>query len=172
MPRSRIALETGKHSPWVSRLLSELGQEVIVAHARNVRLIGESRRKDDRLDAQTLARFDQDGSRLHRQSTARSSVPPAVARTSAHAHWLPSPRALSFLVLRGRGRTVLHPRGAAVAALVVLPCRYPQTQFVGSPGGSHNLVSCLHLPDSVSLCQWGIGSGFGGRPFTSLGAVS
>src|SRR5271165_3040827 len=46
MPRSRIALETGMHSPWVSRLLSELGHEVIVAHARNVRLIGESRRED------------------------------------------------------------------------------------------------------------------------------
>ena len=57
MPRSRIALETGTHSPWVSRLLSGLGHEVIVAHARNVRLIGESRRKDDRLDAQTLARL-------------------------------------------------------------------------------------------------------------------
>jgi transposase len=57
MPRSRIALETGTHSPWVSRLLSELGHEVIVAHARNVRLIGESRRKDDRLDARTLARL-------------------------------------------------------------------------------------------------------------------
>src|SRR5450759_3415995 len=57
MPRSRIALETGMHSPWVSRLLSELGHEVIVAHARNVRLIGESRRKDDRLDARTLARL-------------------------------------------------------------------------------------------------------------------
>src|SRR5271168_1563613 len=53
MPRSRIALETGMHSPWVSRLLSELGHEVIVARARNVRLIGESRKKDDRLDAQT-----------------------------------------------------------------------------------------------------------------------
>jgi transposase len=57
MARSRIALETGTHSPWVSRLLNELGHEVIVAHARNVRLIGESRRKDDRLDAQTLARL-------------------------------------------------------------------------------------------------------------------
>jgi hypothetical protein len=45
------------HSPWISRLLSGLGHEVIVAHARNVRLIGESRRKDDRLDAQTLARL-------------------------------------------------------------------------------------------------------------------
>lgn len=57
MPRSRIALETGTHSPWVSRLLSGLGHEVIVAHARKVRLIGESRRKDDRLDARTLARL-------------------------------------------------------------------------------------------------------------------
>src|SRR5580698_4916465 len=51
MPRSRIALETGMHSPWISRLLTELGHEVIVAHARNVRLIGESRKKDDRMDA-------------------------------------------------------------------------------------------------------------------------
>jgi transposase len=57
MPRSRIALETGMHSPWVGRLLSGLGQEVIVVHASNVRLIGERRRKDNRLDAQTLARL-------------------------------------------------------------------------------------------------------------------
>ena len=56
-PRTRIALETGTHSPWISRLLSELGHEVIVANARKVRLIGESRKKDDRLDAQTLARL-------------------------------------------------------------------------------------------------------------------
>jgi transposase len=55
--RSRIALETGTHSPWVSRQLAQLGHEVIVAHARNVRLIGESSRKDDQLDARTLARL-------------------------------------------------------------------------------------------------------------------
>jgi transposase len=57
MPQSRIALETGMHSPWVSRLLSGFGHEVIVAHARQVRLIGESRRKDDRMDARKLARL-------------------------------------------------------------------------------------------------------------------
>src|SRR5215831_6386496 len=57
MPRSRIALETGTHSPWISRLLKGLGHEVIVANARKVRLIGESRKKDDQLDAQTLARL-------------------------------------------------------------------------------------------------------------------
>src|SRR6202521_1954674 len=34
IPPSLIALETGTHSPWVSRLLTEWGQEVIVAHAQ------------------------------------------------------------------------------------------------------------------------------------------
>jgi len=57
MARSRIAMETGTHSPWVSRLLTALGHEVIVAHAQKVRLIVKSRRKDDRLDARTLARL-------------------------------------------------------------------------------------------------------------------
>ena len=58
MRRRRVALETGTHSPWISRLLSELGHEV---NARKVRLIGESRKKDDRLDAQTLARSSGSG---------------------------------------------------------------------------------------------------------------
>jgi transposase len=56
MPRCRIAMETGTHSPWVSRLLTARGHEVIVGHAQKVRLITKSRRKDDRLDARTLAR--------------------------------------------------------------------------------------------------------------------
>ena len=57
MPRGRIALEVGTHSPWVSRHLARLGYEVIVANARRVRLITESSRKDDKLDAKTLARL-------------------------------------------------------------------------------------------------------------------
>ena len=85
MPRSRIALETGMHSPWVSRLLSELGQEVIVAHARSVRLIGESRKKDDRLDAQTLARLARIDPQLlcpvkHRSARAQADLTVIRAR--------------------------------------------------------------------------------------------
>lgn len=57
MPASRIALEVGSHSPWVSRLLQTFGHEVIVANARKVRLIAESRRKNDRIDAEQLARL-------------------------------------------------------------------------------------------------------------------
>lgn len=56
-PRSRVALEVGTHSPWVSRYLGDMGHEVIVANARRVRLITDSTSKDDRLDAKTLARL-------------------------------------------------------------------------------------------------------------------
>ena len=53
----RIAIEVGTHSPWVSRLLSEIGHELLVANARKVRLIWQNRRKDDRIDAEYLARL-------------------------------------------------------------------------------------------------------------------
>ena len=55
--RCRIAMEVGTHSPWVSRLLSAMGHEVIVANARQVKLISQSSRKDDRLDAEMLGRL-------------------------------------------------------------------------------------------------------------------
>jgi transposase len=57
LSRCRIALEVGTHSPWVSRLLKSFGHEVIVANARQVKLISQSTRKDDKLDARTLARL-------------------------------------------------------------------------------------------------------------------
>src|SRR5260370_941514 len=90
MPRCRIALETGMHSPWVSRVLSELGHEVIVAHARSVRLIGESRKKDDRLDARTLARLARIDPQLlcpvkHRSAKAQADLTVIRARAAAWA---------------------------------------------------------------------------------------
>lgn len=56
-PRCRIALEVGTHSPWVSRLLSSWGHEVWVANPRQLQLITQSSRKDDKVDAKTLARL-------------------------------------------------------------------------------------------------------------------
>lgn len=53
----RFFLETGTHSLWVARLLRSLGHEVHVLHARSLRLISESRRKTDRLDARLLAQL-------------------------------------------------------------------------------------------------------------------
>jgi transposase len=53
----RIAIEAGTHSPWVSRLLEECGQEVLVANARKLRLIYANKRKTDEIDAENLARL-------------------------------------------------------------------------------------------------------------------
>jgi hypothetical protein len=47
----RIAIETGTHSPWVSRLLEECGHQVLVANARKLRLIYANKRKTDEIDA-------------------------------------------------------------------------------------------------------------------------
>src|SRR5271168_863282 len=103
MPSSRVALETGAHSPWVSRLLAELGHEVIVAHARNVRLIGESRKKDDRLDARTLARLARIDPQLlgpvkHRSAKAQADLTVIRARAGLV-------RARTALVNTARGLT-------------------------------------------------------------------
>ena len=55
--RARIAMETGTHSPWISRLLRECGHEVLVANARQLRLISENDNKSDKADAEYLARL-------------------------------------------------------------------------------------------------------------------
>ena len=56
-PKRRVVLEAGTHSPWISRLLDELGHEVIVANARMVALIHKNPRKRDPVDAENLARL-------------------------------------------------------------------------------------------------------------------
>jgi transposase len=57
MAPCRIALEVGTHSPWVSRQLAGMGHEVIVANPRKVKLITQSVKKNDRMDAEQLARL-------------------------------------------------------------------------------------------------------------------
>src|SRR5260370_19000187 len=55
--RQRIAMECGTHSPWLSRLLKKLGHQVIVANARKLRAISQNESKNDRADAEILARL-------------------------------------------------------------------------------------------------------------------
>jgi transposase len=50
-PPMRIAIETGTHSPWVSRLLEECDHEVLVANSRKLRLIYANKQKADEVDA-------------------------------------------------------------------------------------------------------------------------
>lgn len=57
LPPTRIAFEVGSHSRWMSEFLTKWGHEVILANPRNLRLISDSIRKSDRVDAHTLARL-------------------------------------------------------------------------------------------------------------------
>jgi transposase len=52
-----IAIEAGTHSPWISRLLSACGHEVIVANPVKVALITQNVNKTDPVDAEYLARL-------------------------------------------------------------------------------------------------------------------
>lgn len=53
----RVVLEVGTHSPWVSRVVTRLGHEAVVANPRRVRLIAENDSKSDGVDAELLARL-------------------------------------------------------------------------------------------------------------------
>jgi transposase len=93
LPACRIALEVGSHSRWVSQLLGELGHQVVVANARNLRAIYHNPRKGDRVDAQTLARLARLDPALlspvhHRSAQTRGGLPgvPSPERRCSSAH--------------------------------------------------------------------------------------
>jgi transposase len=110
----RIALEVGTHSPWISRLLDELGHEVIVANARKLRLIYENRNKDDQIDAEYLARLARVDPRL--------LVPVEHGSAQMQAD-LAVIRARQALV-RSRTRLVLHCQGVLKSYGLQIPQGY------------------------------------------------
>ncbi len=109
--RLSIAVEAGTHSPWVSRLLEECGHEVVVANPRKTRLIHAGSRKNDRIDAEKLARL------------LRSDVEllyPIVHRgedAQAHLALVQSREAL----VRSRARLINHVRGTVKSFGARLP---------------------------------------------------
>ena len=124
-PRSRIVLEVGTHSPGASRLLQRLGHEVLVANARQLRLIYGSDRKSDRVDAETLARLG----RL--DPALLKPIHPRGAEAQAD---LAQVRARDVLV---RTRTLLinHVRGAVKAWGARLPASSaPAFATTAAPG--------------------------------------
>ncbi len=50
-----VAIEAGTHSPWISRLLKEIGCTVYVGNPRKLRIIWDSNDKSDLRDARILA---------------------------------------------------------------------------------------------------------------------
>jgi transposase len=54
---TRVALEASTHSAWISRLLEEIGLDVLVGQPRKMPQIYKSVKKNDRVDAEKLARL-------------------------------------------------------------------------------------------------------------------
>lgn len=73
-PPSRVALEVGAHSPWVSRLVGELGHEAVVANPRRLAMIYANESKNDVVDAEALARVGRMDPKLLRPIQHRSAA--------------------------------------------------------------------------------------------------
>lgn len=96
-----IALEAGTHSAWVTRLLEALGHKVVVANARRVALIHRNKRKNNRIDAEFLARLVRVDRALlfpikHRDEESQSDL--AVLRSRD-------------ILVRSRTKLINHVRG-------------------------------------------------------------
>lgn len=106
-----VALEVGTHSPWVSNLVAALGHEVLVANARKLRMIYENEMKDDRVDAEMLARVARMDPKLlapiqHRGDGARAALGVIRSRDA---------------LVRTRASLVSHVRGMVKAFGARLP---------------------------------------------------
>jgi transposase len=130
-PASRVVLEVGTHSPWVSRLLTRLGHEVLVANARRLRLIYANPRKSDQVDAETLAR-------LGRLDPAL--LQPIHHRTAQAQADLAHLRARDCLV-RARTQLINHVRGAVKSVGARLPAS-------SAPAFAH--AAAQHVPVELS----------------------
>ena len=105
MEPCRVALEAGTHSGWVSRILEELGHEVLVGNPRKLRVIWDSDEKDDDRDAEMLARIARFDPQLlypihHRGPQAQSDLAVIKARD---------------MLVKSRAMLILHVRGAVKA---------------------------------------------------------
>jgi transposase len=92
MVRGRVPLEVTCHSPWVSRHFTQLAYKAIVPNARKVRLITDSSRKNDRMNAGTLARLapvhpDLLSAIRHRREQARGDLMTICARAELVEVW-------------------------------------------------------------------------------------
>jgi len=106
-----VAMETGTHSPWVSRLLASLGCRVLVGNSRKLRAIWNSPNKSDLHDAEMLARIARFDPQLlypvqHRSEQAHADLERIKARDA---------------LVRCRRSLINHIRGAVKAFGVRLP---------------------------------------------------
>ncbi len=96
-----VALETGTHSPWASRTVTDAGHEVIVANARQLPLIYGAKHKSDPRDGEKLARVARMDVRLLAPVQHRSREQQQALNTIRSRHALVRSRTLLINAARG-----------------------------------------------------------------------
>jgi transposase len=102
---SMVALEAGTHSPWISRLLDQLGCRVLVGNPRKLRFIWDSQDKSDERDARMLGMVCRIEPRLlcplhHRGSQAQADLVILKSRD---------------ILVKSRTKLINHARGVVKA---------------------------------------------------------
>lgn len=102
---ARVVLEVGTHSPWISRLLTTLGCEAVVGNPSAMYGARRRRKRNDRLDAEYLARQGRADVALlhpirHRSVTAQQALTVVRARDQ---------------LVSARTKLIGHVRGAVKA---------------------------------------------------------
>jgi transposase len=109
--RARVVLEVGTHSPWIARLLQALGHDAIVANPSAMYGARRRRKRNDRLDAEYLARQGRADVRLLHPIQHRGE------RAQQHLVVLRSRDQL----VRARTQLINHVRGSVKSAGARLP---------------------------------------------------
>jgi transposase len=138
-PGTKVILEAGSQSPWMSRVLRAQGYDVLVADPRRVELISKDPRKSDRRDAGMLARMG-------------AAMPELLGNVhhrgeQAHAH-LAIIRARDLLV-RMRAKVVQQVRGICKS----FGLRLPPATASGFSSKVEHLLPGLLKPALVPLLE-------------------
>ena len=121
MPPAHVCMEVGSTSPWVDRLLRELGHDVITCNPRHLKIIAESTLKTDRLDSEVLARLGrlaQMDPRLLRRVQHRSAETQRQQAMLRVRGCLVASRTKCVNAARGLARTLGHPLPSCASALL------------------------------------------------------
>jgi len=139
--RARIAIETGAHARWVAELLRAAGHDVLVANAREVRLVFSGRRKNDKLDAEALARLLRFDPMLLRPVTLRSAEAHAARAVIMVRHQVVEARTKLINCIRGTLKSFgirvrsgdangFHKRAREVVTPALAPALLPTLETV------------------------------------------
>lgn len=131
--KATVAIEAGTHSPWISRLLKEIGCNVYVGNPRKLRIIWDSYDKSDQRDARILAMVCRVEPRLlwpieHRDRQAYADLGTIKARDA---------------LIKNRVQLITHIRSVTKTC----GCRIPKCST-----GSFSKRAPDYIPSELKVC--------------------